>query len=389
MKGALDIGGSSALRFVLVMGVVNLFGDLTYEGGAAINGQFLGMLGANAAAISIIAGVGEFLGYALRPIAGCIADRTRAYWAVTFVGYAINLFAVPAMTLAGSWQIAGALIIAERVGRAIRKPTVEAMISYTTASLGRGWAFGINTALDEAGATIGPLIAALILFLRGDYRTAYALLTISVMLAILALVAARLTFPVPERLQQGRTATANKFGLAYWLYMGAGALFAAGLLSYELGAYHLERTQTVPSEWVPVLLAFATGWGVLANLILGRLYDWSDRLALIVGILLSACFAPVLLLGGLAAALIAMPLWGIGYAVQDTLLKAIIAGLLPKGHRGLGFGLFYTAYGGGWLLGSVAMGFLYDRSAFALAVFVAAAQLASLPLFLYARRKAS
>ncbi|MDG4881928.1 MFS transporter [Mesorhizobium sp. WSM4884] len=388
MKLAFDVAGSSALRFVLIMGVVNLFGDVTYEGGAAINGQFLGMLGASAAAISIIAGAGEFAGYALRPVAGWVADRTRAYWAVTFVGYAINLCAVPAMALAGSWELAGALIIAERVGRAIRKPTVEAMISYTTGELGRGWAFGLNTALDEAGATLGPLIAALILFMRGDYRTAYALLTISVVLAIVALVAARLTFPVPERLERGRTATAEKLGLSYWLYMVAGALFAAGLLSYELGAFHLERTRTVPTEWIPVLLAFATGSGVISNLILGRLYDRSGKTALIVGIVLSACFAPVLLEGGdLAAALIAMPLWGIGYAVQDTLMKAIIAGLLPEGRRGLAFGLFYTAYGGGWLLGSVAIGLLYDRSTLELAVFAAAMQLASLPLFLLAGRR--
>ncbi|ANL00965.1 MULTISPECIES: MFS transporter [Rhizobium] len=125
-----------------------------------------------------------------------------------------------------------------------------------------------------------------------------------------------------------------------------------------------------------------------ANLILGRLYDWSDKVALTVGIVLSACFAPVLLQGGFAMAVIAMPLWGIGYAVQDTLMKAIIAGLLPEGRRGLGFGMFYSAYGGGWLLGSVAMGLLYDRSTLALAAFVAAAQLASLPIFLLARREA-
>lgn len=189
---------SPALRFVLIMGIVNLFGDATYEGGAAINGQFLGMLGASAAAISIIAGGGEFLGYALRPVSGWIADRTGRYWAVTLAGYVINLFAVPAMALAGSWQIAAALVIAERIGRAIRKPTVEAMLSYTTGKLGRGWVYGLNTALDETGATIGPLIAALVLFLHGDYRTAYAFLFISAALAIGALAAARLTFPVPS-----------------------------------------------------------------------------------------------------------------------------------------------------------------------------------------------
>src|SRR5256885_2637066 len=186
------VSRSAAFRFVLTMGIVNLFGDMTYEGGGAINGQFLGMLGASAAAISIIAGLGEFLGYSLRFIAGYIADRTGKYWIVTFIGYFINTMAVPAMALAGSWQVAGALVLAERTGRAIRKPTVEAMLSYTTGTLGKGWVYGLNTALDEAGATVGPLVVALVLLLGGSYRFAYALLLISALLTLASLAAARI-----------------------------------------------------------------------------------------------------------------------------------------------------------------------------------------------------
>src|SRR5215813_9530884 len=97
------LSDSPAFRFVLVMGIVNLFADTTYEGGASINGQFLGSLGANAAAVSIIAGVGEFLGYSLRSVSGYLADKTGRYWLITFVGYAINLLAVPAMALTHHW----------------------------------------------------------------------------------------------------------------------------------------------------------------------------------------------------------------------------------------------------------------------------------------------
>src|SRR6266487_4043796 len=153
------------------MGIVNLFADMTYEGGASINGPFLGTLGAGAAAISIIAGLGEFLGYSLRSVSGYLADKTGRYWLVTFIGYAINALAVPAMALAGSWQFAAAFVLLERIGRAIRKPTVEAMLSYTTGTLGKGWVYGLNTALDEIGATIGPLVIALVLFLDGGYTT--------------------------------------------------------------------------------------------------------------------------------------------------------------------------------------------------------------------------
>src|SRR5947207_10325598 len=191
---------SNAFRFVLILGIVNLFADVTYEGASSINGQFLGTLGASAAAIGIISGVGEFLGYGLRFVAGHIGDKTGKYWLVTFVGYAINLFAVPALALAGNWQVAAGLIIAERVGRAIRKPTVEAMLSYTTSSLGKGWVYALNNALDQTGAVVGPLLMALVLLLEGDYRVGYAVLLVSTLLALATLAVARMHFPRPSAL---------------------------------------------------------------------------------------------------------------------------------------------------------------------------------------------
>ena len=387
MRNGRGLSASPAFAFVLTMGAVNLFADMTYEGGGAMNGQFMASLGASAAAVAITAGLGEFLGYALRSVAGGIADRTGRYWLVTFVGYALNLLAVPAMALAGNWYAAAGLIFAERIGRALRKPTVEAMLSYTTARYGRGWVYAVNTALDETGATLGPLLVGAVLMLEGDYRTGYALLLVSSVLAIGFLVAARLKFPLPSRLEEGPTAAARGFGRAYYLYMAAGACFAAGLLSYELVAYHLSTTGAVVASWIPLLLALSTACGVVANLVLGRLYDRAPLATLLVAVGLSSLFTPFAFAGGLAPLLIAMALWGVGYATQDTLLKAVVAGLLPEGRRNLAFGLFYTGYGVGWLLGSIATGLLYDRSRLALVIFAVAAQLASLPLFVIARRR--
>lgn len=73
--------------------------------------------------------------------------------------------------------------------------------------------------------------------------------------------------------------------------------------------------------------------------------------------------------------------------MRSTLLKAIVASMLPRGRRSLALGVFYAGYGFGWLAGSVAMGLLYDRSRTALAVFAVLVQLASLPLFLAARKR--
>jgi len=383
---AAAVSSSAAFRFVLVMGIVNLFADTTYEGGASINGPFMGALGASAAAVSIIAGLGEFFGYGLRSVFGYVSDRTGRYWFLTFVGYLINLLAVPAMALAGSWQVAAALMIAERIGRAMRKPTVEAMLSYTTGTLGRAWVYAVNTALDETGATIGPLLAALVLFLHGNYRTAYALLIISAVLALVSLTVARINFPLPAKLEEGETAPEKQLTRAYWLYMVAASCFAAGLMSFELISYHLSRSGIVSPQWVPVFLAVSTAFGVVANLVLGRWYDQRGLPVLLGAVLCSAAFAPLVFLGGKWLALGGILLWGIGYAVQDTLFKALIAGVLPQGKRSQAFGIFYTGYGTGWLVGSIAAGLLYERSRIALVIFAVAVQLVSLPIFTIAHR---
>jgi MFS family permease len=381
----------SAFAFVLTMGVVNLFADMTYEGGASINGQFLGSLGASAATVSIIAGAGECLGYALRSVAGYLADKTGKYWPITFGGYAINLLAVPAMALAPGWYAAGALILAERVGRAFRKPTVEAMLSYSTGKHGRGWVYAVNTAMDETGATLGPLLIALALYLRVDFRTAYSLLLVSSLLALTALTAARITFPVPSRLEAGGPSTARSIGFtrAYWLYMAAASCFAAGLMSFEFIAYHLSTTGIVNEQWLPLSLGVSTAFAVVASLALGRTYDRIGIGALVGAVIVTALFSPLVFLGGAWWALAGLLLWGVGYAVQDTLLKVLIASVLPEGRRNYAFGLFYIGYGAGWLAGSIAAGLLYEHSRLALVIFAVAMQLGSIPVFLMGSRASS
>ena len=381
---------SSAFRFVLTMGVVNLFADATYEGGASINGQFLGTLGASAAAISITAGLGEFLGYSLRSVAGYFADKTGRHWPITFIGYSINLLAVPAMALAPSWQAAAAFILAERIGRAIRKPTVEAMLSYSTGKHGKGWVYAVNTAMDETGGALGPLLMALVLFSGGGavYRTGYSWLLISSVLALASLTVARVVFPVPSRLEEGgvETAHAQGFTRTYWLYMIAGTLFAAGLMSFELISYHFASSGTVTEHWIPLFLTLSTGMGVIASLIIGRLYDKIGIWVVLAAVFVTALFSPFVFLGTFPVALAGMLLWGIGYATQDTLLKALIASVLPAGRRNLAFGLFYLGYGGGWLAGSVTTGLLYEHSRTALIVFSMTVVLASIPFFALAAR---
>src|SRR6195256_759094 len=203
----------SALQFVVIIGIANFFADFTYEGARGIIGPFLGSLGASAAIVGFVAGLGELMGYGLRSVSGYFADKSHRHWAFAFLGYAINMFAVPALALATRWPLASALVVSERIGRGIRKPTVEAMLSYAGRSIGAGWVFGLNEALDQAGATIGPLLMALILYLDGGYRTGFATLFIPALLCLGTLVLARLLHPRPHELEKGTGQTFTKTNL--------------------------------------------------------------------------------------------------------------------------------------------------------------------------------
>src|SRR6185503_3883944 len=182
-----------AFKFVLIIGIVNLFADLTYEGARSITGPFLESLGASALAVGLIAGGGELFGYVLRSVAGYLADKTQRYWIVIIIGYAINMLVVPALALAGNWPMAAVLIMAERTGRGIRKPATDAMLSYAGKSIGRGWVFGLNEGMDQAGATFGPLIVALVLYYREGYHVGFGVLLVPALLCLATLIIARLS----------------------------------------------------------------------------------------------------------------------------------------------------------------------------------------------------
>ena len=377
-----------ALRFVLIIGVVQLFADMTYEGARGIIGPFLGSLGASATVVGVTAGFGELMGYAFRSVTGYFADKTHKYWVFIFAGYFINMLAVPALALAGNWPLAAALIIAERTGRAIRKPSTDALLSHAGSRIGHGWAFGLNEFLDQTGATIGPLLMALILYFHGGYHKAFALLLLPALLCLGAVTVARTLYPRPHELEtrQPVKLEARGFSKAYWLYVAAGALIAAGFADFSLIAFHFQKAGSVAQSLVPVFYSAAMVTSGLAALVFGKLLDKLGRPVVLLAFFLGAFFAPCVFLGGFALALAGMILWGIGMGAQDSLLKAMLSGVVPADKRSTAFGVFDTVFGFAWFAGSAAMGLLYDKSVPGLIVFSVVLQLAALPFFVLAQR---
>ncbi len=379
----------SALQFVLIIGIVNFFADFTYEGARGIVGPFLGSLGASAAVLGFVAGLGELMGYALRSLSGYFADKFHRHWVFAFVGYAVNMLAVPALALTGQWPVAATLVVAERIGRGIRKPTVDAMLSYAGKSIGAGWVFGLNEALDQAGATIGPLLMALILYWNGGFRMGFAVLLIPALLCLTTLLAARLLHPRPHELEQGtkHTFTSTKLTRAYWIYFAAGALIAVGFADFALIGFHFQKADAVPRNLIPLFYAVAMASGAFASIPLGRLFDKFGANVSLFAFAISAVAAPLVFLGTFTIALIGMICWGIGMSAQGSVLQAMLTGVIPPQKRSTAFGLFDTGFGVAWFLGSAAMGLLYDKSVLAVALFSMVFQLAAIPIIFIANRR--
>ncbi len=392
-RGAENAGDARAraLRFVILLGVVSLFADMTYEGARSSQGPFLLTLGGSAAAVGVVAGLGEVAGYAVRLASGLLADRLRRYWLLTGVGYAVNLLAVPLLALAGSWEVAAALIVAERLGKAVRAPSRDVLLSFAARQVGRGFGFGLHEALDQIGAVAGPLLVAAALLTGEGYRRAFAALAIPALLALAALAAARLLFPAPAAFETpGTTAGAERSGSRpgreFRLYLAFTALSVAGFAHFQLISYHFKARGLLEDPAIPLAFALAMGADALAALAAGRLYDRVGA-AVLLALPLGTVPASILAFGGSpAAAWTGAVLWGAVLGVHETVARAAVADLTPPAARGGAYGLFNAAYGAAWFAGSALMGLLYEASAAYVILFSVAAQVLALLAFAALRR---
>jgi predicted MFS family arabinose efflux permease len=378
-----------AFGFVLIIGIVNFFADMTYEGARAIIGPFLGSLGAGATIVGFVAGFGEMVGYGLRSVSGYFADKTHKYWVFTFVGYAINMLAVPTLAVAGDWPLAATLVVAERTGRAIRRPAVESMLSQAGQSIGQGWVFGLNEALDQTGATLGPLVTAWVLYRHGGYHHAFAVLLVSALLCLAVLILAFLLHRQSHKLEHRLVEhlTGRQFPTSYWLYFAAGTLIAAGFADFSLISFHFQKAATVPEGLVPIYYAVAMATGAIAALVLGKLLDKLGLPILLVAFGVPAFFAPLVFLYARNMELIGMVLWGVGMGAQESCLKAVLADVVGAEKRSTAFGVFDTGFGIAWFVGSAIMGVLYDKSIPGMVAFSITSQLFALPILALAHKK--
>lgn len=378
----------SAFKFIVLLGIVSLFADVTYEGARSITGPYLSVLGASGAAVGTLVGFAEFVGYAVRLFSGYLSDRTKQYWGLTFLGYILNLLAVPALAFAGNWQMAAALIILERFGKAVRVPSRDAMLSYATKEVGRGWGFGLHEFLDQMGAVIGPVVVTLSLYRYHDsYQTSFLILLIPALFALGTLAVSRFCFPQPRKLEISQQlpyyAGIKK---KYALYLTGIALVAAGYADFALIAFHFQKVSSIPPVWIPLFYAIAMAIQGLSALGWGKIFDYRGILVLGFATGFSCLFAPLVFLGGFYPALVGMILWGVGMGAQESIMRASVAAFVPPNKRGSAYGVMHFVFGLSWFLGSAFMGVLYDIAPLYLVTFSVVTQIAAVPLFIALKR---
>ena len=381
-----------ALSFIILMGVVSMFSDMTHEGAASIIGAYLSLAGASAAMIGFVTGLGGFIGYSLRIVTGILADRTRSYWPITIAGYIVDCAAIPALALIpnGGWRIACALIVVQRIGKAVKKPAKDTLLSFAAARYGAGKGFAIQEVLDQIGAFAGPIILFFaLLFQKGSdtfsgYRFCLAILGIPAFITILLLFYAKRKFSNPEKFEpKAKTRdTTVRVSSAFWFYIVGISLFAFGFLGFPLITMHVLKAGLLSETTLPLIYAGAMAVDAVAALIFGWLYDKYGLDILMLSTLLAAPFALFVFFAQSAAMLyLGVALWGIGMGAQESILKAAVVTIIPKEKRSTGYGIFQTFFGVAFFLGSWLAGYLYSVSIIGMIAVSCGMQLVAIPFF--------
>lgn len=392
-----------ALQLIFLFGLVSLFGDIIYEGARAVNGPYLQSLAVNAAFVGLIVGIGEFAGYALRLLAGYFADKTKAYWVFTFIGYGL-IISIPMLSLTGIWQIAAVLMITERIGKGIRAPAKDTIVSSAAKRIGTGKGFAIQEVLDQFGALIGPLIFTAYFALTGGgvkdaqaYRNAYALLWLPFLLLMIFVITAYIKVPESSKLEPLRGKNEpEKITRLFWIYNIFSFITAFGLLNFALMGYHFKAKNILSDAFIPILYAFAMIVDGAAAYIMGNLYDKLKEksgykgggLITLIILPLFSIFIPFLAFSNNVILIFISALFlGIVMGAQETIMKASIADITPIKKRGTGYGIFNFTFGLAILIGSFWAGLLYEISPYLLSWCIFAIQLIGLILFFVMKRQ--
>ena len=399
---------STAMAVILLFGIVSLFSDMTHEGASSIRGAYLSLLGASAATIGFVSGLGELVGYSMRYVFGKLTDKTKQYWPMVILGYGLDILAVPALALVGEhgWMWACGLLVIQRMGKAIKKPAKDTIMSFAASQEGAGKSFGLQELLDQIGAFLGPVLLYVVMLFQTEgttfkvYASCFAALAIPGAITMILLLITKRKFPNPEQFEpEPKEYVPFRMKKEFLLYIAGISLFAFGFIDYSIVIMHVSRTFTelsphlaqttslITTGTLPLLYAGAMLVDAVAALLFGFLYDRRGVAALVLSTLIRAPFSVFIFsVHSVPALLLGIALWGVGMGAQESILKAAVTGMVPKTSRATGYGIFECSFGVFWFFGSWLLGALYDVNLSAMVAVSVLTQLAAIPLYLRSAR---
>ncbi|MGC8974870.1 MAG: MFS transporter [Thermoprotei archaeon] len=359
---------------------------MTYEGARGVSGAYLKILEGTALVAGAVT-VGEFLGYLMRFFSGYLADRlrsSRVLWGLTVVGYLTNLVAVPALALAGRWEVALALFLVERLGKGLRAPARDVILSEVVEGIGRGKGFGLHEVMDQVGAFSGPLLVMFVLSTSGeDYKLAFSVLAVPATISIAFLLAAYTMYPRVRSVSPKKTVVGGGLGRKFNLFSVSLALMTAGYLAWSLVSYHIKECGLVSDPEISLMYALAMGVDALIAFPVGYFYDKAGLKSLIITPIL-ASIIPVLLLNNTKiTAYLAAAIWGAVMSVYETNMRAAIPDLVDAERRALAYGTYGLIYGAAWMIGGVLAGAIYTLNPSYLIPYVLVTEASSLIVMSY------
>lgn len=376
----------SAWRFVTTFGVISMLADIVYEGARSITGPLLASLGASALVVGVVTGIGEAAALALRLVSGPLTDRTRKFWAWTISGYALTVVTVPFLGVSSVLWIAATLVIAERVGKAVRSPAKDTLLSHATAVTGRGKGFAVHEAMDQTGAITGPLLVAGMLALTHvNYLPTFAILALPGGATLLLLFWLRRRVPHPERYEhddytRGAADRPHKLSLplSFWLYSGFTAITMIGFATFGVLSFHMVQRGVLPVPAVPIVYAAAMAADAVAALLSGWAYDRVGPKSLAALPIVGATVPMLAFTDSLPGIVLGALLWGAAVGIQESTLRAVVADLVPPPRRATAYGVYAAVLGTATAIGGALTGYLYGVSIPMLIAVVGVIQLVAL-----------
>ena len=364
MADGLKISKRTAYVAILTLGLVSMLGDIVYESGRGIAPDYLMFLGASAFMVGIISGAGEFLGYGARLISGALSDKSKAYWVFIFVGYGLIL-AIPLIGFTFSLELVIVLILLERLGKALRSPSRDTVVSIIGKNVGSGKAFGLHEAVDQIGAIIGPLLfAAVLFFTANNYQAAFGILIIPfvLMMIVIAYTYRKVGKSIEAEVQNIKQEKAP-LSRGFWFYCLAVFLNTLGLIPVALILFSGSLIlQPLGQAWmVPILYVVVQAVDAPMALVSGHLFDKLGVKLLVLPFALAVLPVFFVSYGGLVGIIFACVTFGLVLGMQESIHRAAVCELVPLGRRGTAYGIFNVILGFGTLASGVIFGYFLDK----------------------------